>query len=182
MIYNLIERVVKGERKAQEEFYKRFANGLFRIAYRYVINEQDAASIVNMGFHRIFTNLGKFTYVSDCSTIGWMEKIVVNEALMLLRKKLHYHDQSEMETMEDQSEFHPDDNLLAEDYYKLIGKLPGDLRTVFNLYAIDGYSHKEIAVQLGIKEESSRVYLTRARRILQEYLMEKQVSHERRQN
>jgi RNA polymerase sigma-70 factor (ECF subfamily) len=180
MIDKLIDRVRRNERKAQEEFYKKFANGLFRIAYRYVNNELDAADIVNMGFFKIFKSIQKFTYVSDLCTIGWMEKIVINEALMFLRRRWTYYDQNDNEIAENQTESRPDDNLLAEDYYKMIGRMPCDLRTVFNLYAIDGFTHKEIASQLGIKEESSRVYLTRARKMLQGYLTEKQTCHERK--
>jgi RNA polymerase sigma-70 factor (ECF subfamily) len=69
---------------------------------------------------------------------------------------------------------------MAEDYYQLIRRLPHDFRTVFNLYAIDGYSHKEIAEELGIKETSSRVYLNRARKLLQEYIAEISKCYERK--
>jgi RNA polymerase sigma-70 factor (ECF subfamily) len=133
-----------------------------------------------MGFFHIFKNIGKFNYKSDLCTIGWMEKIVINEALMFLRKKLVYNNPCHAENVEYMTGGQSDDNLIAEDYYKLIMRLPCVLRTVFNLYAIDGFSHKEIAGELGIEEESSRVYLSRARKMLQGYLSVKLLCYERK--
>jgi len=99
-----------------------------------------------------------------------MKKIIVNEALLFLRGRFKYDEIQntgiEAISIEDPTE----NNLILGDYYRLIQELPDDLRTVFNLYAIDGFSHKEISDQLNIKESSSRVYLMRARIILQEKL------------
>ena len=99
-----------------------------------------------------------------------MKRIIINEALIFLRQKFMYNDIGEEQSGLFLSENVPENDLLMEDYYNQIRKLPHDLRTVFNLYAIDGYTHKEIAIQLNIKESSSRVYLTRARNILKKYL------------
>jgi len=110
--------------------------------------------------------------------LGWMKKIVVNEALTLLRKKNEFTSISEIDYNDPQTELQTDNNLTAEDYYKMIQNLPSEQQTVFNLYAIDGYSHKEIANKLGVEESSSRVYLLRARRALQQLLSEKMICHE----
>jgi RNA polymerase sigma-70 factor (ECF subfamily) len=165
----LIHKIIQKDKKAQKEFYFRYSTQLFRLTYRYVINEQDAASIVNSGFYKIFTNISNFNYANEKSLIAWMSKIVVNEALMFLRQQAIYIDIDEVNHHFSEENL-PVEKLIAEDYYRLIRELPIDLRTVFNLFAIDGYSHREIAEKLDIKESSSRVYLTRARSILQQRL------------
>lgn len=170
MIEKLLSSLKRKSRKAQEEFYKRYSARMFSISYRYVINEQDAGSIVNNGFYKIFANIDKLTDVNEQQLIGWMKRIVINVALMLLRSRARYPElkNAEEEIIVD-AEI-TDESLVLEDYYNLIKNLSNEVRTVFNLYAIDGYSHKEIAAQLDIKESSSRVYLSRARKILQEKL------------
>ena len=133
-------------------------------------NEQDAGSIVNIGFYKIFNSIGRFNYHDEISLISWMKKIVINEALYFLRRKFRFNEIDDNRSDLLINENIPENNLLLEDYYNLIRKLPQDLRTVFNLFAIDGYPHKEIARKLNIKESSSRVYLMRARKILQQDL------------
>jgi RNA polymerase sigma factor (sigma-70 family) len=169
----LIHRIKQKERKAQEEFYKKYSPRMFRLIYRYIGNETDAGSILNMGFFKIFNKIDQLIYINDICFIAWMKKIMINESLMFLRQHCpcldidHYSD--ELYDAEDMS---PDHRLKLEDYDTLIRHLPHELRTVFNLYAIDGFSHKEIAAELNIKESSSRVYLTRARVLLQKSLTE----------
>ncbi|MDX9769833.1 MAG: sigma-70 family RNA polymerase sigma factor [Tenuifilaceae bacterium] len=175
---NTIKQLKHNNTKTQHQFYQMFSPHLFRVAYRYVNNEQDAASIVNSGFYNVFKNIHTFTYTNNQMLLGWMKKIVVNEALTLLRKKNVFTSISEMDNNEPQTELQSDTNLTAEDYYKMIQELPSEQRTVFNLYVIDGYNHKEIAIRLGIEESSSRVYLLRARRALQQLLSEKMICHE----
>lgn len=175
---NTIKQLKLNDTKAQHQFYQTFSPKLFRVAYRYVNNEQDAASIVNSGFYNVFKNIHTFTYTNNQMLLGWMKKIVVNEALTLLRKKNVFTSISEMDYNAPQTDLQTDNNLTAEDYYKMIQNLPSEQRTVFNLYAIDGYSHKEIANKLGIEESSSRVYLLRARRVLQRLVSEKMICHE----
>lgn len=175
MTEELLEQVRRKDRKAQKEFYQRFSVQLFRLVYRYVNNEQDAESIVNIGFFKIFNHLNGFVYQGETSMLAWMKRVVINEALMFLRQHFTYCELDESKAEDLLIESLPEDHLMLEDYYQLIQKLPDDLRTVFNLYAIDGFSHKEIASQLSIKEASSRVYLTRARKMLQDYLMKNQL-------
>jgi RNA polymerase sigma factor (sigma-70 family) len=167
----LIHRIKQKEKKAQEEFYKKFASQMFRLVYRYVKNESDASSVLNMGFFKIFTGIDRFIYTTEISFMAWMKKIMVNESLMFLRQETHFIsiDTCNVEAPFDEAEC-ADNGLVIEDYYFLIRQLPQDLRTVFNLYAIDGYSHKEIATELNITESSSRVYLVRAREILRKNL------------
>lgn len=166
-LLNLIRR---NKKIAQHDFYKKYSVQMFRLTYRYVNNELDAGSIVNSGFYKIFKNINNFNFKGEESLIAWMRKIIINEALMFLRTRINYEEINELSYKNNGSENFQQDNLQLEDYYRMIKKLPSDLKVVFNLYAIDGYSHKEIAEQLSIKESSSRVYLTRARKILQQKL------------
>jgi len=170
MFEELLERVRRKDRKAQHEFYQQFSVRLFRLTYRYISNEQDAGSIVNLAFFKIFDHIREFNYQDQKSMLAWMKKIVINESLIFLRQRFTYVELDRNITKELLIESLPEDHLILEDYYNLIRKLPDDLRTVFNLYALDGFSHKEIANELNIKEASSRVYLTRARKMLQNYL------------
>lgn len=92
---------------------------------------------------------------------------------MFLRQKFTYTELDGNTVKDMLVENLPEDHLILEDYYNLIRKLPDDLRTVFNLHALDGFSHIEIANQLNIKESSSRAYLSKARKMLQNYLIKK---------
>lgn len=166
----LIHRICKNDKIAQKDFYFKYSKQLFNLCYRYVKNEQDAGGIVNTGFYKIFNSLTGFNYINEKSLLTWMRKIIINEALSFLRQRIEYCDIEDKYHNSDIYEFLPETNLILEDYYNLIRQLPDDLRTVFNLYAIDGYSHKEIAEKLDIKESSSRVYLTRARNMLKKCL------------
>lgn len=177
MIPTLLDRIKENDRKALHEFYQKFSVRLFRLAYRYVTNEQDAGSIVNMSFYKIFSHIHEFEYKDDKSILAWMNKIVVNEALMLLRQHISYKETNESNLEKFKTDDFPEDNLALEDCYQLIRRLPDDLRTVFNLFAIDGFSHKEIAAQLNIRESSSRTYLTRARKMLQDGIIKIQAHH-----
>lgn len=170
MTEDLLKRVSNKDRKAQHEFYKLYSVRLFRLVYRYVSNEQDAGSIVNSAFYKIFNNIGDFIYTDQSGMLGWMKKITINEALMFLRQKITYTGISDEIIKDLRITEIPEDNLVLEDYYNLIRGLPEDLRTVFNMYAIEGYNHNEIALHLNISESSSRVYLMRARKLLQDYL------------
>jgi len=167
----LIHRIRQKEKKAQEEFYKKYSGQMFRLVYRYVGNETDAGSILNIGFYKIFSNIDKLNYLSEISFLAWMKKIMINESLMFLRQHCSYIEiDASAEQLPVDEYYNPDCRLIVEDYYNFIKQLPCDLRRVFNLYAIDGFSHKEIAEELNITESSSRVYLTRARVLLRKNL------------
>jgi RNA polymerase sigma-70 factor (ECF subfamily) len=164
MIEELIHRIKQKERKAQEEFYKKYSTQMFRLIYRYVKSESDTEDILNMGFFKIFSKIDTVIYINEICFMGWMKKIMINESLMFLRGRISFIEIdkcSEGILVVDGT--CTENNLMMEDYYNLINQLPHDLRTVFNLYAIDGFTHKEIAAELNISESSSRVYLMRAR-------------------
>jgi RNA polymerase sigma-70 factor (ECF subfamily) len=131
----------------------------------------EAEDILVTAFTKVFDRIGQFK--GEGSFEGWIRRIMVNEALTYLRKSRAMY----LETDLEQADREPDydklsDHLEAEDLMKMIQELPAGYRVVFNMYAIDGYSHKEIAAQLGISENTSKSQLSRARVYLQKKLAE----------
>jgi len=130
-----------------------------------------AEDILITAFTKIFEKIEQFK--SEGSFEGWIRRIVVNEALTYLRKNRSMY----LETELDQVDYEPQyerlsDHLETEDLLRMIQELPTGYRIVFNLYAIDGFTHKEIAEQLGISENTSKSQLSRARTYLQKVLVE----------
>jgi RNA polymerase sigma factor (sigma-70 family) len=133
------------------------------------MKDQDHAQQAMMdGFLNVFKHLKDFRQHDEHSLDKWVRKIMVNQCLMLLRKsRAHY-----FVDIDDQHTGKYDDNTMsAEEIVGMINYLPPGFRTVFNLYAIDGYSHQEIAEMLGITESTSRSQLTHARAKLKELLL-----------
>lgn len=167
----LIKGCLKHDPVAQKHLYAQYSSKMYGICYRYVKDSMEAEDILVTAFTKIFNKIGQFK--SEGSFEGWIRRIVVNEALTYLRRNRSMY----LETDLDQAEREPDyaalgDHLEAEDLLRIIKELPSGYRIVFNLYAIDGYSHKEIAEQLGISENTSKSQLSRARTYLQKVLME----------
>lgn len=166
MIVKLIDQLKKNNRRAQKELYEKYAKMLFLLILRYTNNAEDAGSLTNQSFHKIFINIENFTFTSIGSFEAWMKKIAINESLMELRanRKVLLFEDSQVSL--EISPVTADKDLLAEDYYNLVRELPDGYRIIFNLYAIEGYSHKEIGEKLGISESTSRSQLAHARAVL----------------
>ena len=166
----LIEQCRLGERKAQEKLFHTYSGLMLSICRRYTNNIQEAEDILQEGFIRIFGYLN--TYENTGSFEGWMKKIFINAALRARSKKSVSHELNGFEKLPDES-IEPTiiSRLSEEQLLDLIAELPEGYKMVFNLYAIEGYSHKEIADMLGTKESTSRSQLVKARRMLQEKLM-----------
>ncbi len=162
----LIERIKNNERKAQEILYKKYADRFFYSCYRYTGNEIDAADILNKGFYKIFSNIYSFHFINNQAFEGWMYKIIINEALMFLRQWHQNSKNTEIDKTILFSESYTENHFSEQDCFKLLQLLPVGYRTVFNLYAIEGYNHQEIAEMLNISESTSRSQLSRAREIL----------------
>jgi RNA polymerase sigma factor (sigma-70 family) len=162
----LINQCRRGDKKAQNELYYTFADRLFRVAIRYVKEEAEAEDIVIVAFTKIFRNIGDFEYRNEGSLLAWMRKIIVNESLMTLRKQ---HNFNLTETLDEEMPT-PDlssfQELEAGYIYQLIVDLPSGYRTVFNLYVVEGYDHREIGQLLGISENTSRSQLLKAKSLL----------------
>ena len=166
---NLIKDCLKRDRRAQQQLFDLYSSKMYGICYRYVRQPMEAEDIVITAFTRIFERIDQFK--GQGSFEGWIRRIVVNEALTSLRKSRAMYVETDLE----KADFEPDydqlsDHLEAEDLLNMIGQLPPGYSVVFNMYAIDGYSHKEIAEQLGISENTSKSQLSRARVYLQKLL------------
>ena len=167
----LIKGCLKRDRNAQQQLYDLYSSKMYAICYRYVRHAMEAEDVLVMAFTKIFDRIEQFK--GEGSFEGWIRRVIVNEALTHLRKSRAMSVETELE----QADREPDydrlsDHLEAEDLQKMIQELPPGYRVVFNMYAIDGYSHKEIAEQLGITENTSKSQLSRARTYLQKILVE----------
>lgn len=166
-IEDIIKGCVEGKRLAQNELYKRFAGKMYAVCVRYSKDSTEAEDVLQDGFVKVFQNIQHFK--SEGSFEGWVRRIMVNTALEKFRKKNHLYPVGEIfEVAKDLKHEDVENNLHAEELMKIIQKLSPGYRMVFNLYAIEGYSHKEIGEQLGISEGTSKSQLARARAVLQD--------------
>lgn len=166
-IEDIIKGCVEGKRLAQNELYKKFAPKMYAVCLRYSKDATEAEDVLQDGFVKVFQNIQNFK--SEGSFEGWVRKIMVNTALEKFRKKNYLYPVGEIfEVAKDLKHEDVEHHLHAEELMKVINKLSPGYRTVFNLYAIEGYSHKEIGDQLGISEGTSKSQLARARAVLQD--------------
>lgn len=180
----LLEACRRGDRKAQYELYEKYAPLMFSVCRRYVMQLQEAEDILVCGFTKVFQRLDQFK--GQGSFEGWVRRIIVNEALTFIRRNKIMYLEVEIEKAGREPDFQKmSDQLEVEDLEKMIDRLPIGYKTVFNLYAIKGFSHKEIAEKLDISENTSKSQLSRARAHLQQLLLnaeqkmnEKRISNE----
>ena len=167
--HELVQACKRRDRKAQEAVFKRFAGKMKAICHRYLGAGPLAEDVLMEGFMKVFTKIDLFK--EHGSFEGWIRRIIVNEALMTLRKegKMKFQDTDFGFEIGHQVE-DAYMNLQVEELNKLIESLPLGYKTVFNLYAIEGYNHQEIAEMLGIQEGTSKSQLSRARGLLQQKL------------
>ena len=165
----LIKGCLRHERAAQQKLYDHFSRKMYAICLRYVRNPMEAEDILVGAFTKIFQKIDQFKF--EGSFEGWIRRIVVNDALTYLRKARTMYLETDLEEADREPDYDQlSDHLEAEDLLNMIQQLPAGYRVVFNLYAIDGFSHKEIAEQLGISENTSKSQLSRARVYLQKML------------
>ena len=169
--YDLIAGCIRGEHKMQEELYKAFAPRMFTICLRYAGSYPEAEDMMQEGFIRAFSNLTKFR--NEGSFEGWMRRIMVHSSIEYYRK---YHKMVQLVDIEDAAGYTSVDaqatsTLAANELMALIQQLAPGYRIVFNLYAIEGYSHREIAEITGISEGASKSQLSRARSVLKEQIV-----------
>ncbi|MBV4358299.1 RNA polymerase sigma factor [Pinibacter aurantiacus] len=153
-------------RRSQEALYQKFSPKMYAICLRYASNADDAADLLQEGFIKVFKNLQKFR--GEGSFEGWMRRVFVNTCIEHFRKKVYLNSITENEerTIEDYSA-NALDNLAEKDIVQLIQELSPGYRTVFNLYVVEGFSHKEIGDLLQISEGTSKSQLARAKMLLQ---------------
>lgn len=174
----LIHQCKAGSEQARRQLYEQYAPRLYRLCFRYVRQPMDAEEILINGFLKVFGHIGKFEATDSGSLERWMKKIMVNESLMFLRKQVNFNLVADTYARSVEAGSSPETELSAEEIYALILALPVGYRTVFNLYAIEGYSHKEIASQLGISEGTSKSQLSKARAMLQQLLKKNGITYE----
>ena len=175
---DIIAGCLKGDRFSQEKLYQLYAGKMLGICLRYTPDRSAAEDILQEGFIKVFQNLEKFRH--EGSFEGWIKRIMVNTSLERYRKNNRLYSVVDIEEVENDvsTENFSIENFAAKDLLKIIQSLNPGYRTVFNLYAIEGYSHKEIAGQLGISEGTSKSQLSRARTILQEMVKKNELINE----
>ena len=167
----LIDGCKDNIRYMQEILYKRFAAKMFAICMRYAKNKMEAEDVLQMGFIKIFKEIG--FYRNEGNFEGWMRRIMVNSAIESYRKNLRTLSIVSIENIIEEQPIAKYDfnNLEMQELLKLIQNLADGYRMVFNMYVIEGYTHKEISETLGISEGTSKSQLSRARAILQQEII-----------
>ncbi len=159
----------KQSRVAQQQLYATYSGKMYALCCRYVKSSMEAEDVLVASFTKVFDKIDQFK--GEGSFEGWIRRIVVNEALTWLRKNRSMYVETDLEKADYEVDYNQlSDHLETEDLLRMIQLLPTGYQIVFNLYAIDGYSHKEIAEQLNISENTSKSQLSRARVYLQKLL------------
>jgi RNA polymerase sigma-70 factor (ECF subfamily) len=163
----LIAMALENNRQAQQKIYSQFAPKMLGVCRQYIKDIHHAEDLMITAFMKVFTNLKNFEHKGSFE--GWIRRIMINECISFIRV------QKKVGFLED--EFYLEDTfnniesgLSVDDIQSLIDKLPDGYKMIFNLYAIEGFKHKEIADMLGINEGTSKSQLSHARRILQEQI------------
>ncbi|MDR2147770.1 MAG: sigma-70 family RNA polymerase sigma factor [Tannerella sp.] len=167
----LVKGCVEGERKAQKALYDRYSPQMMSVCLRYMKDKEDARDLLQEGFILVFSNIARFRGESTLGT--WVRKIFVNEALNMLRRQDVLQETVDME--DDMFKDVMDETVISQmsaaelmDYVK---SLPESFRAIFNLFAVEGYSHREIGEMLGIPENTARSKYMRARLRLQKMIL-----------
>lgn len=167
----LVKYCIKGDSKAQRALFDKFAPKMLSVCLRYAKNKEQAEDVLQDSFIKIFSKLDLF---KGGSLEGWIRRIMVNTSLDQIRKDKKFKNDVAVDSVE----YKLEDNgyilesIHAADLLKLVQKMPVGYRTVFNLYAIEGYSHKEIAKELSVSESTSKSQYSRAKIYLQQKMKE----------
>lgn len=173
---NLIKACIKKDRKAQYELYRKYYSFMLGICIRYVPDKEEAASLMNIGFLKVLTNLEK--YKEHVPFELWIRRIMINTLIDDYRKKEKMKSKMEIKEL-DEKKMDETESVLnlavrmmnLEQLHLFIARLPAVSQRVFNLYVIDGFTHPEIADMLEISEGTSKWYLNKARNTLQEMIL-----------
>jgi RNA polymerase sigma factor (sigma-70 family) len=167
----LVKKCLRGNKKAQKRLFDLYAPQMMTICNRYANRDDQAIDMLQEGFIKVFSNLEKFS--GSGSLGGWIRTVMVNNCLTILRKDKKF---SFNENIEDHDEETSSADALSQMGFQeltmLISSLPTGYRTVFNMYAVEGYSHKEIADKLEISESTSKTQYRKAKLRLQKLIQE----------
>lgn len=165
--HEIIQLAAANNRHAQQKIYTKFSPKMLSVCRQYIKDIQQAEDVMITAFMKVFTNIKNFEHKGSFE--GWIRRIMVNESISFIRA------QKKVSFLED--EFYKEDgfnniesNFSVDDIQYLIDSLPDGYRMIFNLYAIEGFKHKEIAVMLGINEGTSKSQLSHARNVLQQQI------------
>ena len=179
--HQLLKECLKRKPEAQRRLYDHFAPSMLGVCFRYTKSLSDAEEVLQEGFIKVFTRLNQFK--GDGELGGWIRKIMVNTALNFLKTNQKYRNDLSFDEMPLHlvSTENPEVILQAKELAELIRQLPTGFQTIFNLHAVEGYKHLEIASMLGISEGTSRSQYARARVLLIEWIekfsLKKQSGH-----
>ena len=167
---DLVKQCVRGNRAAQREFYDRYAGRMLTLSRRYVRTTAEAEDVLQEGFLKAFEKIKSFRFES--SIISWLTTIIVRTAINSKRQKLYMLPMVDVsETIIPDADANVVSSLEAEQLIMFIQELPDGCRVIFNLYAIEGFSHQEIAEMLKISEGTSKSQYSRARQLLREKIL-----------
>ncbi len=164
-------------RDLQKVLYERYSGKLFLICLRYMSSREEAEDVLQDGFVKVFSSMSQYTHAGSFE--GWMRRIIVNTALESIRKKKIDFAPDDILTIKTHHVIEPDvfHTIAIKDLLKLIQELPNGCRLIFNLYVIEGYTHREIAEKLNISEGTSKSQLARARQLLQDRIKPANKAH-----
>ena len=160
----LITACKKEDRQAQKMLFDRYSPKMLGVCRRYVRHKEDAEDVLVSAFFKVLVNLHQFAFKGSFE--GWIRRIVVNESLMFLRKRHNFNLTIEAEHFDIQTDMTIEDELAAQDILLLLEQLPNGYRTIFNLFVVEGFKHREIAEQLGISINTSKSQLILAKKRL----------------
>ncbi|MFM6984780.1 MAG: RNA polymerase sigma factor [Chitinophagaceae bacterium] len=167
---NLIKGCLAEDRECQRELYKRFSGKMMAVCLRYASSRMEAEDMLQEGFIKVFDNIVKFKM--EGSLEGWVRRIMVNNAINKIRSnKIKFEEIGNISDDFLQHDKNIIDKMSEQDILKLISQMPQGYKYVFNMYAIEGLSHKEIADNLGIEEASSRSQYAKAKKYLQQQII-----------
>lgn len=162
---SLIKKASNNNREAQKQLFEQHSPKMLGVCRQYVKDLHHAEDLMLQGFLKVFTNLQKFKH--EGSFEGWIRRIMINTCISYLRKK-NVINLSDEEYVFNDAATESLENTAVEDIQNLIDQLPEGYKMVFNLYAIEGFKHSEIAAKLGVSESTSKSQLFKARKLLQE--------------
>lgn len=168
---NVIEGCIKGKRGAQEALYKAYYKAMMSLCLRYTKSEEDAVEVLNNGFLKVFQNIKRYE-PTQASLYTWIRTLVVNSCLSFTKKKMTAGRHYELNGADVHVPAEVVSKLKASELLALVRSLPPATAAVFNLYAVEGYSHKEIADLLSISTGTSKWHLSEARKQLQQKVKE----------
>ncbi|MBE2231020.1 MAG: sigma-70 family RNA polymerase sigma factor [Chitinophagaceae bacterium] len=163
----LVRNCLKGQAAAQKELYERFAGLMMGICYRYTKSVTDAEDVLQDGFVKVFRQLHSFRFDGELG--AWIRRIMVNTAINYLKKHSGYRAELSFDAHDNLHPVSEEDaelKLTAKELAELIRQLPTGYQTIFNLHAVEGFTHVEIGQMLGISDGTSRSQYARARQLL----------------